>query len=334
VSIPANFLSYYRRLFRLFLHDLFRLGAAQAIGGLLAVAILVLQIYFGLIQPYVTPFGLMVTAQFTRAAIISLVGPYIGLILCLIIAMMATAPVDLDNQRVSGLRDALDARQRSEKSLEAAAKENEELASQLRDALDAREGSENSLKAAVRENEELASQLRDALDAREGSENSLEAAVRKNAELASQLRDALNARERSENSLNAAVRENEELKKHRRTRSEQIIYDQAKNELANWGEDQLMFIRALIQREAIEHNELYRTLTGRGMSEEEWKSTVTWFRQNAGLVENSHATPFKPRDYWHINPLYREAVLELLQEADVPKVYRPHSPGDSRLADT
>ena len=95
-----------------------------------------------------------------------------------------------------------------------------------------------------------------------------------------------------------------------------------------------MFIRALIQREAIEHNELYRTLTGRGMSEEEWKSTVTWFRQNAGLVENSHATPFKPRDYWHINPLYREAVLELLQEADVPTVYRPHSPGDSRLADT
>ena len=278
MSIPANFLSYYRRLFRLFLHDLFRLGAAQAIGGLLAVAILVLQIYFGLIQPYVTPFGLMVTAQFTRAAIISLVGPYIGLILCLIIAMMATAPVDLDNQRVSGLRDALDARQRSDKSLEAAAKENEELASQLR--------------------------------------------------------DALNARERSENSLKAAVRENEELKKHRRTRSEQIIYDQAKNELANWGEDQLMFIRALIQREAIEHNELYRTLTGRGMSEEEWKSTVTWFRQNAGLVENSHATPFKPRDYWHINPLYREAVLELLQEADVPKVYRPHSPGDSRLADT
>ena len=231
MSIPANFLSYYRRLFRQFLHDLFRLGAAQAIGGVLAVAILVLQIYFGLIQPYVTPFGLMVTAQFTRAAIISLVGPYIGLILCLIIAVMATAAVDLDNR----------------------------LGSQLRDALDAREGSENSLKA--------------------------------------------------------AVRENEELKKHRRTRSEQIIYDQAKNELANWGEVQLKFIRALIQREAIEHNELYRTLTGRGMSEEEWKSTVTWFRQNAGLVENSHATPFKPRDYWHINPLYREAVLELLHEA-------------------
>jgi len=288
VSIPANFLSYYRRLFRQFLHDLFRLGAAQAIGGVLAVAILVLQIYFGLIQPYVTPFGLMVTAQFTRAAIISLVGPYIGLILCLIIAAMATAPVDLDNQRISGLRDAVDARQRTEKSLEAAVKENQELASQLRDALDAREGSENSLKAAVRENEELASQLRDALDARDGSENSLK----------------------------AAVRENEELKKHRRTRSEQIIYDQAKNELANWGEVQLKFIRALIQREAIEHNELYRTLTGRGMSEEEWKSTVTWFRQNAGLVENSHATPFKPRDYWHINPLYREAVLELLQEAE------------------
>jgi hypothetical protein len=79
---------------------------------------------------------------------------------------------------------------------------------------------------------------------------------------------------------------------------------------------QLKFIRALIQREAIEHNELYRTLTGTGMSEEEWNSTVTWFRQNAGLVENSHATPFKPRDYWHINPLYREAVLELLQEAE------------------
>ena len=316
MSIPANFLSYYRRLFRQFLHDLFRLGAAQAIGAVLAVAILVLQIYFGLIQPYVTPFGLMVTAQFTRAAIISLVGPYIGLILCLIIAAMATAPVDLDNQRISGLRDAVDARQRTEKSLEAAVKENQELASQLRDALDAREGSENSLKAAVRENEELASQLRDALDARDGSENSLEAAVRKNEELARQLRDALDAREGSENSLKAAVRENEELKKHRRTRSEQIIYDQAKNELANWGEVQLKFIRALIQREAIEHNELYRTLTGRGMSEEEWKSTVTWFRQNAGLVENSHATPFKPRDYWHINPLYREAVLELLQEAE------------------
>ena len=260
MSIPANFLSYYRRLFRQFLHDLFRLGAAQAIGGVLAVAILVLQIYFGLIQPYVTPFGLMVTAPITRAAIISLVGPYIGLILCLIIAAMATAPVDLDNQRISGLRDAVDARQRTEKSLEAAVKENQELASQLRDASD--------------------------------------------------------AREKSENSLNAAVRENEELKKHRRTRSEQIIYDQAKNELANWGEVQLKFIRALIQREAIEHNELYRTLTGRGMSEEEWKSTVTWFRQNAGLVENSHATPFKPRDYWHINPLYREAVLELLQEAE------------------
>jgi ABC-type multidrug transport system fused ATPase/permease subunit len=231
VSIPANFLSYYRRLFRQFLHDLFRPGELQAIGAGLGVAILVLQIYFGLIQPYVTPFGLMVTAQFTRAAIISLVGPYIGLILCLIIAVMATAAVDLDNR------------------------------------------------------------------------------------LGSQLRDALDARERSEKNLEAAVRENEELKKHRRTRSEQIIYDQAKNELANWGEDQLMFIRALIQREAIEHNELYRTLTGRGMSEEEWNSTVTWFRQNAGLVENSHATPFKPRDYWHINPLYREAVLELLHEA-------------------
>ena len=231
MSIPANFLSYYRRLFRQSLHDLFRPGEAQAIGAGLAVAILVLQIYFGLIQPYVTPFGLMVTAPFTRAAIISLVGPYIGLILCLIIAVMATAAVDLDNR------------------------------------------------------------------------------------LGSQLRDALDAREKSEKSLEAAVRENEELKKHRRTPSEQIIYDQAKNELANWGEVQLKFIRALIQREAIEHNELYRTLTGSGMSEEEWNSTVTWFRQNAGLVENSHATPFKPRDYWHINPLYREAVLELLHEA-------------------
>jgi hypothetical protein len=231
VSIPANFLSYYRRLFRQFLHDLFRLGAAQSIWAGLAAAILVLQIYFGLIQPYVTPFGLMVTAQFTRAAIISLVGPYIGLTLCLIIAVMATAAADLDNQ------------------------------------------------------------------------------------LGSQLRDALDARERSENSLKAAVRENEELKKPRRTPSQQIIYDQAKNELANWGEVQLKFIRALIQREAIEHNELYRTLTGSGMSEEEWNSTVTWFRHNAGLVENSHATPFKPRDYWHINPLYREAVLELLHEA-------------------
>jgi hypothetical protein len=231
VSIPANFLSYYRRLFRQFLDDLFRPGEVQSIGAGLAVAILVLQIYFGLIQPYVTPFGLMVTAQFTRAAIIRLVGPYIGLILCLIIAVMATAAVDLDDRLGSRLRDALDARERSEKSLE------------------------------------------------------------------------------------AAVRENEELKKTRRTPSEQIIYDQAKNELANWGEVQLKFIRALIQREAIEHNELYRTLTGRGMSEEEWKSTVTWFRQNAGLVENSHATPFKPRDYWHINPLYREAVLELLHGA-------------------
>jgi hypothetical protein len=229
--MPADFLSYYRRLFRQFLHDLFRPGEAQAIGAVLAVAILVLQIYFGLIQPYVTPFGLMVTAQFTRPAIISLVGPYIGLILCLIIAAMATAAVDLDNR------------------------------------------------------------------------------------LGSQLRDALDARERSENSLKAAVRENEELKKPRRTPSEQIIYNQAKNELANWGEVQLKFIRALIQREAIEHNELYRTLTGSGMSEEDWNSTVTWFRQNAGLVENSHATPFKPRDYWHINPLYREAVLELLHEA-------------------
>jgi hypothetical protein len=231
VSIPANFSSYYRRLFRQFLHDLFRLGAAQSIGAGLAAAILVLQIYFGLIQPYVTPFGLMVTAQFTRAAIISLVGPYIGLTLCLIIAVMATAAADLDNQ------------------------------------------------------------------------------------LGSQLRDALDARERSEKSLKAAVRENEELKKPRRTPSQQIIYDQAKNELANWGEVQLKFIRALIQREAIEHNELYRTLTGNGMSEEEWNSTVTWFRHNAGLVENSQATPFKPRDYWHINPLYREAVLELLHEA-------------------
>jgi flagellar biosynthesis GTPase FlhF len=314
--IPVTFLSYYRRLFRLFFHDLFRLGAAQAVGAAFAVAILVLQIYFGLIQPYVTPFGLMVTARFTRAAIISLVGPYIGLTLCLIIAVMATAAADLDNQLGSQLRDALDARKRSENSLKAAARENEEGASQLRDALDARERSENSLEAAVRKKEELASQLRDALDARERSENSLEAAVRENEELASQLRDALDARERSEKSLEAAVRENEELKKHRRTPSQQIIYDQAKNELANWGEVQLKFIRALIQREAIEHNELYRTLTGSGMSEEEWKSTVTWFRHNAGLVENSQATPFKPRDYWHINPLYREAVLELLQEAE------------------
>jgi hypothetical protein len=288
VSIPAKFLSYYRRLLRLFLHDIFRLGAAQAIGAVLAVAILVLQIYFGLIQPYVTPFGLMVTAQFPRAAVISLAGPYIGLILCLIIAVMATAPVDLDNQRAKELRDALDARERSE----------------------------NTLKAAVRENEEMASQLRETLDARQRSENSLKAAVRENEGLASQLRDALDARQRSEKSLEAAVRENEELKKPRRTPSEQIIYDQAKNELAKWGEVQLKFIRALIQHEAIEHNELYRTLTGSGMSEAEWKSTVTWFRQNAGLVENSHATPFKPRDYWHINPLYREAVLELLQEAE------------------
>jgi hypothetical protein len=316
VLVPANFLSYYRRLFRLFLHDLFRLGAAQAIGAVLAVAALVLQIYFGLIQPYVTPFGLMVTAQFTRAAIISLAGPYIGLILCLIIAMMATAPVDLDNQRATKLRDAFDARERSEKSLKAAVRENEELASQLHDALDARQRSENSLEAAVKENEQTASELRDALDARQRSEKSLKAAVRENEELASQLHDALDARERSEKSLEAAVRENEELKKPRRTPSEQIIYDQAKNELANWGEVQLKFIKALIQREAIEHNELYRTLTGSGMSEAEWKSTVTWFRQNAGLVENSHATPFKPRDYWHINPLYREAVMELLQEAE------------------
>jgi hypothetical protein len=190
------------------------------IGFLLAVAILVLQLHFGVIQK-----------SLAGLAIMSIAWPYLLLALVLTIAAMATAPVHLDNQRIS------------------------------------------------------------------------------------QIKDVSGDKEKADARFSALLAENEALKQQpRRSRSQQIAYDQAKKELANCGEAGRKFIGALVHRDEVEHGELYRILNVNGMSDADWNATVTWFRQTPGLVMDIPPTPFKPHQYWRVNPHYREALVELLLE--------------------
>jgi hypothetical protein len=89
--LPVDYSNYYRRLFRQFLQDLFKLGSGQVIGVLLSIAILALQIYYGLIPRTLTP-----------QSVASVGWPYLVLIggLCLLSAFRAPAQIDAESQRL------------------------------------------------------------------------------------------------------------------------------------------------------------------------------------------------------------------------------------------
>ena len=119
-------------------------------------------------------------------------------------------------------------------------------------------------------------------------------------------------RQETEKLLSDPSIENSELKKPRRPVAQQIVFDQAKVELAKLGSPEITFIRALIHHEQVEHQELHRTLTTEGMSREEWMAVVATFRKSQPLVADSLPTPFDPHEHWRINPYYREVLLEIL----------------------
>jgi hypothetical protein len=84
----VSFKDYYRRFIKQFTKDLLRLGREQVIGALLAVAIFVLQFYFGLIP-----------ASQTRQAWESILWPYALLIVALCFLSAIRAPVEVDRDR-------------------------------------------------------------------------------------------------------------------------------------------------------------------------------------------------------------------------------------------
>ena len=87
--LPVDYADYYRRLFRQFLRDLFKLGSGQVIGALLSIAILVLQIHYGVIP-----------RTLTLQSVESVLWPYLILVfgLCLLSAFRAPAQLDAEHR--------------------------------------------------------------------------------------------------------------------------------------------------------------------------------------------------------------------------------------------
>ena len=90
LPLPVDYKVYYRRLFHKFRKDLFKLGSGQVIGALLTIAILALQLYYGVIP-----------RTLTLQAIASVGWPYLVIVigLCLLSALRAPAQIDADCQR-------------------------------------------------------------------------------------------------------------------------------------------------------------------------------------------------------------------------------------------
>jgi hypothetical protein len=121
---------------------------------------------------------------------------------------------------------------------------------------------------------------------------------------------AINRGELREQSL---LLENAELKKPCRSRSQQILYDQARTEMDGLEDNQRKLLLTLIARDEMQLEGLHQELKRQGFSESEWAASHTRFREpNIHLVEFVHPTPMRPQNYVRINPHYREVLLELL----------------------
>jgi len=93
----VTFKDYYRRFRKQFAKDLLRFGREQVIGALLAVAILALQLYFGLIPAFQT-----------RKSWVSILLPYFLLIVGLCVLSALRAPVAVDRDRHKQIREQAD----------------------------------------------------------------------------------------------------------------------------------------------------------------------------------------------------------------------------------
>lgn len=113
---PAvTFYGYYRRWIRCLLRDISRFGPPHVIGLLLALAILFLQIHWGLISP-----------SLSGHALESVLFPYILVLFALFLISAARAPLALERQRVSELRikqDTIEETSRENALLKAAVEE-------------------------------------------------------------------------------------------------------------------------------------------------------------------------------------------------------------------
>ena len=121
-------------------------------------------------------------------------------------------------------------------------------------------------------------------------------------------------RQKSEAVAISVATENAELKKPRRTVAEQLRHDQANAELATMVPHELAFIRALLHHEQISHHDLHKTLTDNGIAEVQWMAAVDRFRKHQRLVENILPGPFRPHEYWRVNPHFMSVLIELLSQ--------------------
>jgi hypothetical protein len=103
MPLPRNFSSYYRRFLRQVRTDLFQWGRGQVIGAVVTLAILLLELYFG-----------VVPKSMTVAALESFGWPYLAVIAVFLMGTLLKAPVELDNQRASQVFQATEALQRKQ----------------------------------------------------------------------------------------------------------------------------------------------------------------------------------------------------------------------------
>jgi hypothetical protein len=103
----CNYRNYYRQLARQASKDLFRLGASQMIGAVIAIAIFAFQYFYG-----------MIPEDHTLLAFESLAWPYLILIITLFLFSAIRAPALLDAEAQNKIRDLAESLASPDKQLE------------------------------------------------------------------------------------------------------------------------------------------------------------------------------------------------------------------------
>ena len=114
----------------------------------------------------------------------------------------------------------------------------------------------------------------------------------------------------------AALRlESADLKKPRRTDAEQIRFEEARAELKKFDPGEYDFLRFLLPRQDVNPGDLKAQMMNCGVTEAQW-STVYQKARAGTLVQLVVPSPVRPRSALVINPVYRDALTELLHSRE------------------
>jgi len=117
-----------------------------------------------------------------------------------------------------------------------------------------------------------------------------------------------------EGQIEALLLENSELKKPRKSAVEQIRFEEARAEFEKFDRSEHKFLMLLVTHQEVRYDHLKAQLMSSGFSDTQWSAVILKV-QGGSLVERLDASATRSHNAFTINPIYRDALSELLHAA-------------------